>query len=109
MSPVSALRRAAMVALLCAMNGGVGCGMPDEGFGASQLADPCAGGACCVNPATCFITDEQTLAGLTVDTTISCPFRLGTWVSGGAATGIAPAGFPVNRCGLSFSGTAESQ
>jgi hypothetical protein len=30
-------------------------------------------------------------------------------VSGGAVTGIAPAGFPSNHCGLSYSLTGESQ
>jgi len=111
MNLLSTLRRRASIAALLGMTGGaIGCGLHDhESTRTGNLADPCAGGACCVNPATCVVTDEQTLGGLTVDATVSCPFRLGTWMSGGAATGIAPAGFPVNQCGLSFSLTAESQ
>jgi len=34
-------------------------------------ADPCDADACCVNPATCVVTDEVTLAGLTVDSILS--------------------------------------
>lgn len=89
--------------------GAIGCGADNEQTRIGALADPCDGGGCCVDPAVCFVTDEVTLKQLTIDATVSCPFRLGTWVSGGAATGIAPAGFPANQCGLSFSGTAESQ
>ena len=64
---------------------------------------------CCVNTNACVITDKVTLAGLTIDEIIACDFQLGTYVTGGnAATGIAPAGFPANECGLSFSGTVES-
>lgn len=99
-----------MIALLCMTGGAMGCQVLDnEGTRTGLLADPCADGSCCPNPAACVITDQQTLAGLTVDTTVSCPLRLGRWVSGGAATGIAPSGFPTNQCGLSFDLTAQSQ
>ncbi|HEX7838513.1 MAG TPA: PKD domain-containing protein [Kofleriaceae bacterium] len=87
-----------------------GCGWYDnEASRTGAIADPCADGSCCVNPATCIVTDEQTLAGLTVDATISCPFRIGSWVSGGLPTGVAPANFPANQCGLSASITGETQ
>ena len=70
--------------------------------------DPCLiPGACCVNPATCVITDKQTLAGLTVDSVVPCQYTLGTYCAGGdGATGIAPC--PIGACGLSFCGTGES-
>ncbi|HEX7838516.1 MAG TPA: hypothetical protein VF469_13670 [Kofleriaceae bacterium] len=95
-------RRAAIAALVCGSSGAVGCGWYDnEASRSGAITDPCADGSCCVDPATCVVTDKQTLAGLTVDATLSCPFRLGSWVSGGALTGIAPAGFPMEQCGLS--------
>lgn len=100
---------AAIAALLCLAGGAIGCGWGDaENARSGGLTDPCAGGACCVNPRTCVVTDTQTLAGLTVESTISCPFQLGSWVSGGDATGIAPMGFPVTQCGLSFEDIMES-
>jgi len=91
--------------------GAIGCGVHDDEATrtGSLLADACAGGACCVHPAACVITDEDTLGTLTLNATVSCPFHLGAWVSGGASTGIAPAGFPANQCGLSFANTVESQ
>lgn len=110
MNSVARSRTRVVVALLCLSGGEIGCGGNDiEGNRSGALADPCAGGACCANPAACVITDLQTLEGLTVDATISCPFRLGTWVSGGSQGGIAPAGFPANQCGLSFTLTGVSQ
>jgi hypothetical protein len=110
-SPISLWRRqVAIAALSCATGGAIGCGAADDVSARTEsLVDPCAGGACCVDSATCVITDELTLAQLTVDATISCQVQLGTWVSGGASTGLAPAFFPGNACGLSYSGTVESQ
>jgi hypothetical protein len=110
-SPISLWRRqVAIAALSCAAGGAIGCeSAADVSTRTGAISDPCAGGACCVDPATCVITDELTLGQLTVDATISCPFHLGTWVSGGVSTGLAPAFFPANQCGLSFSGTVESQ
>lgn len=102
--------RVAIAALLCLTGGAIGCGWrEDEGSRSGAIADPCDGGACCANSAACVVTDLQTLAGLTVDSTISCPFRLGSWVSGGAQTGVAPSGFPASQCGLSFDLTNVSQ
>ena len=43
----------------------------------AAASDPCDGGACCVNPATCVVTDLQTLAGLTVDSIVPCDITLG--------------------------------
>lgn len=77
--------------------------------GPARAVDPCAGGACCVNPATCVVTDKQTLAGLTVDSVVPCDFTLGTYCTGGGATGLAPADYPNTLCGLSFSGDPATQ
>lgn len=74
--------------------------------GTAQAQDPCAGNACCVNPATCVVTDKETLAALTVDEVISENFTLGTYCTGGnGGTGIAPC--PIGICGLNYCGTGE--
>ncbi len=63
--------------------------------------DPCAGGACCVNPATCVVTDKQTLAALTVDSVFPCTFTLGSYCTGGSGlNGISPS--VPGACGLSW-------
>ncbi len=68
--------------------------------------DPCDDNACCVNPATCVVTDKQTLAALTIDSIVPCDFTLGTYCTGGnGTTGIAPC--PIGDCGLSFCFTWE--
>jgi hypothetical protein len=69
-------------------------------------ADPCADpAACCVDPAACVITDKQSLAEITVDAMVPggvASLRLGAYVSGGdELTGVAPRGYPAQRCGLS--------
>jgi hypothetical protein len=78
--------------------------------GAARAQDPCANPAdCCVNAATCVITDKAALAAVTVDKVMTCRFTLGRYVTGGnGATGHAPAGFPANKCGLSFDNSADS-
>jgi len=68
--------------------------------------DPCAvPGSCCLNPATCVVTDRETLAGLTVDDIVPCDYRLGTYCTGSGQTGIAPN--PIGACGLNFAITGE--
>lgn len=104
-SSISAGRATAVAA--AALLSAIGCDDPGEGTGGGSLTDPCAGGACCVDAAACVVTDRVTLGQLTVDAMVTCPVQLGAWVSGGTATGIAPAGFPVNQCGLSWSNTNQ--
>lgn len=102
---LSAGRATAVAA--AALLSAIGCDAPGEGTGGGSLTDPCAGGACCVDAAACVVTDRVTLGLLTVDAMVTCPVQLGAWVSGGTATGIAPAGFPANQCGLSWSNTNQ--
>jgi len=67
----------------------------------ARAADPCDNGACCVNPATCVVTDRVTLAGLTIDSVVPCSYTLGTYCTGGnGGNGIAPSS--PGACGLSF-------
>jgi len=78
----------------------------------AQAQDPCDNDVCCVNAATCVVTDKETLAAITVDEIIdvaNCNIQLGTYVTGGnGLTGLAPANYPANLCGLSFSLTNET-
>jgi hypothetical protein len=109
MNRISGLRR--LAPLLFTTGGMIGCGVgvnDDESIRTEALPHDSETGGACVNPATCVTTDELTLSHITVKETISCPFHLGTWMSGGAATGIAPADFP-NVCGLGFTNALESQ
>lgn len=76
--------------------------------GGNLMAVDCSNDACCVNAATCVVTDRETLEALSIDEMVSCDITLSTWVSGGGATGLAPANWPTNLCGLSFSGVAAT-
>ena len=76
--------------------------------GGNLMAVDCSNDACCVNPATCVVTDKETLEALSIDQVVSCDINLGTWVSGGGGTGLAPANWPANLCGLSFSSNAPA-
>lgn len=76
------------------------------GLAGPAAADPCADrAACCVDPAVCVITDKASLAAITVDAMIPAgaeSLRLGSYVAGGSnLTGVAPIGYPDQRCGLS--------